>query len=270
MSTAAPTASLLNGETRVYAILGDPIAQVKSPANVTASLRAKSRNAVLVPYHVAPEVFDTVLASLAVVQNLDGLVITVPHKFAAFRHCTQLTDRAAFLGAVNVMRRNRSSGWDGDMCDGTGFVGAIVAKGGQLAGKSALLLGAGGAGSAIGYALLERGVSVLAIYDIDAARRDNLIEKLARKFGDRVRQGASDLSGHHIFANASPVGLLGPDEAPIALGQLQPGMIVGDVVTTSEDTALIRAAKKAGCLTINGHEMFEALQELMVQFLLGS
>jgi shikimate dehydrogenase len=211
ISNEAPVASLLNGETRVYAIIGHPIAQVKSPANVTASLRAKSLNAVLVPYHVAPEDFDTVVSSLTAVKNFDGLVITIPHKFAAFRHCARLTERAAFLGAVNVMRRNLPSGWYGDMCDGIGFVGAIEAKGGTLGGKSALLVGAGGAGSAIGYSLLERGVAELAIHDIDATRRDELIENLARKFGDRVRPGSHCLSGRQVFANATPLGLGSPD-----------------------------------------------------------
>jgi len=263
--------SIIDGNTRIFAILGDPISQVKSPAQVTASLQARSRNALLVPFHVISSDFDNFVRSLKAIRNLDGLVVTVPHKFAAFRHCEKTTSRAAFLEAVNVMRPVSSgTSWEGDMCDGQGFVDAILKKGGALVGKSALLIGAGGAGTAIGYALLEAAVARLSIDDIDRARREVLVEKLRVRFGDRVTAGASDLVAVDVLANATPAGMEKSDEPPIDLDQLRSGMIVGDVVTAKCETTLVEAARSKGCLVSTGHDMYQGLQETMVDFLLSS
>lgn len=262
--------SIVDGSTRIFAILGDPISQVKSPAQVTASLRAKSCNAILVPLHVTSNDFDDVVRALETIRNLDGLVITVPHKFAAFQHCKQATERASFLQTVNVMRRSRSGAWEGDMCDGQGFVDAILQKGGVVAGKRAFLLGAGGAGTAIGYALLEAGVEALSIHDIDLTRQRELVHKLQERFGDRAAEVESNPGGFDIVANATPAGMENLEKSPIRPEQLCPSMIVGDVVTATSETALIRAARSIGCVCSTGHDMYRALQETMVSFLLSS
>ena len=261
--------SIVDGSTRIFAILGDPIGQVKSPAQVTASLRARSRNAILVPLHVTSNDFDDVVHALKAIRNLDGLVITVPHKFAAFQHCKQATERASFLQAVNVMRRSRSGAWEGDMCDGQGFVDAILRKGGVLAGKRAFLLGAGGAGTAIAYALLEAGVAELSIHDIDQTRQRELVQKLRQRFGDQVADAGTKPGEFDIIANATPAGMENLQDSPIDPDRLRPAMIIGDVVTASGETALIRAARSVGCICSTGHDMYRALQETMVDFLLS-
>ncbi|MFX5574779.1 ThiF family adenylyltransferase, partial [Acinetobacter baumannii] len=81
------------------------------------------------------------------------------------------------LGAVNILRRTPDGGWFGEMFDGLGFVGGVRARGGEPGGKRALLVGAGGAGSAIALALVEAGVRELAIHDEDGLRRDALIKR---------------------------------------------------------------------------------------------
>jgi shikimate dehydrogenase len=169
----------LDGATRVLAIVGDPIAQVKSPAGVSAALQQQGRNAILVPSHVSPANLDAYVKGISLAGNLDGIIVTVPHKFAMFAQCSSTSDRARRLGAVNVMRRNADGSWHGDMCDGAGYVAAMRAAGCQPEGKRALLVGAGGAGSAIALALLENGVSELAIHDADTSRRDQLIARLS-------------------------------------------------------------------------------------------
>ena len=119
----------LTGATRVIAIVGDPIAQVKSPAGVTQALRERGRDAVVVPFHVATPDLPTFLAGVTAAKNFDGLIVTVPHKFDVTRVCTATTDRAAFLGAVNILRRDAQGGWFGDQVDGIGFVEAARAAG---------------------------------------------------------------------------------------------------------------------------------------------
>ena len=262
--------SIVDGSTRIFAILGDPIGQAKSPAEVTASLRARSRNAILVPFHVTSNDFDDVVRALKAIRNLDGIVITVPHKFTAFQHCERATERASFLRAVNVMRRSTSGAWEGDMCDGQGFVDAILQKGGVLAGKRAFLLGAGGAGTAIGYALLEAGVAELSIQDIDQTRQSELAGKLRHRFGDRVAEVGPTPDEFDIIANATPTGMENLQDSPVDPRRLRSAMIVGDVVTATGETALMRAARSVGCVCSTGHDMYRALRETMVDFLLSS
>jgi shikimate dehydrogenase len=167
-----------SGATRLYPIIGDPIAQVKSPITMTAGLRARGVDAIIVPVHVTPADVDMVVAALARMKNVDGFIATVPHKFAAFRHCATATPRSGLLEAANMVRRNADGIWHGDMLDGLAFVDTARRIGVQFEGARALLVGAGGAGSAIGLALLEAGVVELAVHDARAERRDALLRKL--------------------------------------------------------------------------------------------
>jgi shikimate dehydrogenase len=95
----------LDGETRLHFIVGDPVGQTKSPAGLTAEFAARKVNAVCVPVHVTSGDFDAFMAAAKRVINLDGIVITIPHKFSALRHCDEVSERARFLGAANLMHR---------------------------------------------------------------------------------------------------------------------------------------------------------------------
>ena len=136
----------LNGETLVMLIIGDPIAQVKSPALLTERFAAREVNAVCVPGHVRSADIPAFMAGLRAIANAPGLVITVPHKQAAMGYCDVLTERARYAQSVNVMRRT-AAGWVGDNTDGQGYCRGIAAAGGTIAGKRVLLVGAGGAGA---------------------------------------------------------------------------------------------------------------------------
>lgn len=259
---------MLNGETRVLVIIGDPIAQVKSPAGVTQSLQEQGRNAVLIPIHVSPGEVAAFVEGASRAKNIDGIIVTVPHKFSAYAHCATATDRAHFLGAVNVMRRNPDGSWHGDMCDGVGFVSAMQSAGCNPEGQTALLVGAGGAGSAIALALLEAGVTELAIHDGDTARRESLIGRLRDRFGPKVYAGSDDPSGYTMVINATPVGMRTEDLYPVEVDRLSREMFVGDVITAPAVTPLIEYARHLGCLTQVGGGMFAAVRERMVDFLL--
>lgn len=258
----------LSGETRVIAIVGDPIAQVKSPAGVTQALLDKGRNAVVVPIHVSPADLEAFVRGVSLAKNFDGLIITVPHKFAAYGLCATATARAHFLGAVNTLRRNADGRWHGDMFDGIGFVAGLRAAGCQPQGQAALLVGAGGAGSAIAQALVEAGVASLAIHDGDSVRREALIDRLRSRYAVPVTAGSADPSGCTLVVNATPVGMRSGDPLPVDIGKLTPQMFVGDVITAPAVTPLLEAARRIGCRTQVGAGMFLGVRELMVDFLL--
>ena len=261
---------LPNGATRLYIIVGDPIAQVKSPLGVTRGFMDRGKNAVLMPIHVSGADLMPLLNGASLARNLDGILVTVPHKFACAALCKSLSHRARTLGAVNLIRRTADGGWHGDMLDGVGFVGAIRAKGGELRGRRALLIGAGGAGSAIGLALIDEGVSSLAIHDADVARRDALIQRLNGKSEAPVVAGTADPSGYDLVANATPAGMRVGDPFPVDVARLQPSAFAACVVTQPDPAPWITAAAARGCKTSTGVDMYKAQQGLILDFFLSS
>jgi shikimate dehydrogenase len=260
----------LDGSTRLFVVLGDPIAQVKSPSGMTRAFQERGVNAVVVPIHVTTSDFDIFVRGVSRALNLDGIIVTVPHKFAAFRHCAEATDRAKILSAVNVLRRDAGGSWYGDMLDGIGFVGGIRIAGFDPTGKRALLVGAGGAGSAIALALVDEAVSELAIHDESAERRDRLIGRLkGRRPEVVVRIGTADPTGFELVVNATPAGMKPDDPLPVLASKLHATTFVGDVITVPMVTPLIEQARHLGCATQIGLGMFNAEATLMLDFLLA-
>jgi shikimate dehydrogenase len=258
-----------DGATRLHFVLGDPIAQVKSPAGVSRSFARRGANALVLPAQVASEDLECVMVALGALRNLDGLTITVPHKFAAFRHCATVTDRARLLGAVNVMRRNADRAWHGDMLDGEAMLGAIRAHGFDPRGRAALLVGAGGAGTAIALSLLEAGVASLAVHDVDAARVEALVGRLGTGAAGRLRAAASaDPAGCDLVVNATPSGMRPGDPLPVRAERLTGQVFVADVITAPEVTPLLAEARRLGSRNSTGADMFEAQVELIAEFLL--
>lgn len=259
----------LNGASRVYLIIGDPIAQVKSPAGVTETFQKNGMNALVIPAHVTSSDFHNFVQEISKAKNFDGIIVTVPHKFAAYDVCSQYSERSSFLKAVNVIKRSSDGSWYGDMCDGAGFYAAAKKNGASVKGKKALLVGAGGAGSAIAHTLLVEGASELAIHDEDEARRHSLIQKLASLDLGKVSVGTSDPSGFDFIVNATPIGMSENDSLPIKTEHLSPHAFVGDVITVPAITKLIEQAKAKGCTTVTGTEMFAWVRDLMIDFLIS-
>ena len=259
----------LTGATRLYVIVGDPIAQVRSPGGMTAAFASRKIDSIVVPVQVSVEDLKDFLNVADRLKNLDGIIVTVPHKFSCFDHCKSATDRSSFVSASSIMRRRADGAWHGDMIDGYGFVCAVKARGFDPAGKRALLVGAGGAGSAIAYELVEAGVSELAIHDGDAVRRDRLIERLRNLNRAKISAGSGDPTGFDLIANATPAGMKDGDPLPVDADKLLPSMFVGCVITKPAVSPIVEAARAIGCNTSTGGEMYETLQAAMVDFLLG-
>ena len=105
----------ISGTTRIYAILGDPIASVRSPALLNRLFFEQSADAVCIPMHVRAADLPSALRGLSAVGNLDGLLVTMPHKRAIVPLIDALAPSAAPVGAVNVVRRAPGGGWLGDL-----------------------------------------------------------------------------------------------------------------------------------------------------------
>jgi predicted phosphodiesterase len=180
------------------------------------------------------------------------------------------------FGLIEIKNQTEHIGADGkhylvvhgDMFDGLAYVKAIESKGFDLRNKTALLVGAGGAGSAIAHSLVLAGVKELAIQDENTERRDSLIHRLNSLKHGRVYVGSSNLIGFDVAINATPVGMRETDPSPFDLDNITPNMFIGCVITAPAIPPLIAVARAKGCNTTTGEDMFLQVRELMVQFLL--
>ncbi|HLH92959.1 MAG TPA: shikimate dehydrogenase [Xanthobacteraceae bacterium] len=256
----------LTGATRIHLIVGDPIAQTKSPEGLTRVFAERGVDAVCVPMQVAVADIDAFMMVAKRARNVDGIVATVPHKFAALRHCDALSERARMLGAVNAMRREPDGSWSGDMTDGVALVAALHAAGFEPRARRALVVGAGGAGSAVVLALADAGAEV-AVHDIDVARREALRARLASR---TIAVGSADPAGFDLVANATPLGMAAGDPLPVAVDRLGAGAIAADLVTKPAVTPFLDAARRRGAPIITGVDMFEAQAGILADFLLAA
>ena len=173
---------MVSGTTQVVAVIGHPIAQVKSPDNFNRYFAEQHMDSVMIPVDIAPDAVVDYLNALRGWQNMTGVLVTVPHKQRAAALVDELTPRARRLNAINVIRKLADGRLQGDMLDGVGFQLAAEAQGFQPAGKQALLSGCGGVGSAIAWGLCEAGIRQLALHDQNPTTRQRLHDLLAEAF----------------------------------------------------------------------------------------
>jgi shikimate dehydrogenase len=258
---------VLSGASRLYPIIGDPVKFVRSPQSLTASFAAHGHNGICIPMEVPETDLNSVMQGLARTRNVDGLLVTMPHKATAFGYCATHSETAALLRSVSVMRRNADGTWHGDMLDGRAFVKAQVDAGARPEGARVLLIGAGSAGAAIAIALLAAGVRELRIHDSDEARVKALIALAPECYRARMVAASPDPAGCEMVCNATPMGLNPDDPSPLDL-KLASSAFVGDVIAGHGVTPLLQAAQAAGCKTANGAQMVDAVQQMMVDFML--
>ena len=260
----------VSGRTRVFGIVGHPIEQVRSPEMFTAEFRRRGRDAILVPMHVLPDDFDAVLPQMLKLSNLGGLVFTIPYKARACALAEVLGAQAQVVGAINALVKGADGRWQAEIFDGLGCVEAFRRRAIAFAAKRVMLLGAGGAGSAIAVAVAHECPTSLRIFYVDARRANALAAKVARASpGVSVTTGAATTTDIDILLNASPVGMLGDARLPIEVGTLPRELVVFDAIVKPERTPLLVLAECCGCTTVQGREMMRGQIFRMVDFFLA-
>lgn len=191
----------------------------------------------------------------------DGLNVTHPAKQALMGVLDGLSDEADLLGAVNTVTFNGGRAI-GENTDHIGFSGALDALGIDASAGSVVQIGAGGAGSAVAYALLQAGTPQLTLVDVDLAHAHSLVERLSRAFdASRLRvlppaEAPQAMGSATGLVNCTPIGMDGvSDGSPIDLGALHRGLWVGDAVYRPLRTTLVRAAENLGCPAFGGAHM---------------
>ncbi len=215
----APTPTL-TGATRLVGMVGNPIRQAKSPENFNPLFAQHGIDAVMVPIEMESDRFEADMPALMRLANLDGVVVTMPFKARIIPMLEHVDDSARRVGAVNAARRRPDGTWEGSIFDGVGLVGAVRSLDVEPAGLRVGLVGAGGAGSAIAFALADRGVRSLSVTDRDADRAASLAARVASGGTPAEPCAALDLAQLDLLVNAS-ARRMGPDDgSPVDLSGL--------------------------------------------------
>jgi shikimate dehydrogenase len=254
-------------KTHLYAILADPVAHVRAAEFYNPVFHARGLDAFLFPLHVRPEDLADVVPRLKKLRNLRGLLLTIPHKEAMARLCDELGADGRLADAVNTVRFAADGRLIGDMFDGVGLVQGALASDLALKGKNVLLVGTGGAGRAIAFALAREGVRSLTLANRTASRAAALAADLADRVpGIPVGVGPPDPSGHEVIINATSLGLHEADPLPVDPNLLTPAMDVIEIIAAVEVTPLRRAATDIGCRTMGGRAMVDHQIEAQLRF----
>jgi len=267
MSTGA-----LSGKTRFMGILGDPLEQARSPALANARLVEQGLwgQAVLIPMQVAAGELPAVLAGLRPVQNFLGAIVTMPHKQAVLPLLDSISVAASVVGAVNVLRRDAAGRLHGDVFDGEGFVAGLAQAGHGVAGRRCLLLGSGGAASAIACALAAHGAAAIDIVNRNQTKAELLAGRVRGHWpATAVACPALPGAAYDLVINGTSLGMREGDPLPVSEAVIATAGLVAEVVVTREWTPLLLAAQAQGRPVHAGLHMLTAQMELLLGFMLG-
>ncbi len=249
----------ISGSTRVIAHVGHPTEGFRSPLIYNPWFARAGVDAVVVPMDVPGAAWPGLIRPLLGVGNVIGALVTMPLKPMTAGLVDEVSVAARVAGACNAVRRGADGRLQGEMFDGEGFVAGLRGHGRAARGVTALVVGAGGVGSAIAAALAGAGVSGLRLCDVRAEVAEALAGRLrAHHPGLAVSVGAPDATGCAIAVNATPLGMAAGDPLPFDPAGLDAGCFVGEVVMREVHTPLLRAALARGCAVQPGVDMLFA------------
>ncbi|HYW63766.1 MAG TPA: shikimate dehydrogenase [Bradyrhizobium sp.] len=238
-------------------LIGAPIAHSAAPAMHEAAAHALGLRLHYELIEIAGASRDTLRRLLDDVRNggFAGVNVTYPYKEMIAGLLDELSPTAAAIGAVNtvVVRDTRLIGYN---TDSTGFARAAADVAANSRNGSVALIGAGGVGKAIAFALTGLGIADLRVFDTDRAKADHLATLLGQRCRavvlDSVEDALREATG---LVNATPLGMLPNRESPVPERLLHRGLWVADAVYHPLWTPLLLAAKATGARVMTGREL---------------
>lgn len=262
---------MISGRTTLIAHVGYPTEPFKAPLIYNPWFDSKGIDAVVVPMGVRIEDYPALFESLVRLTNLRGMLVTMPHKVTTAGLLDEASTAVAVAGSCNavLVREGRVIG---DMFDGQGFTRGLKRKGFDVRGRSCLIAGAGGVGSAIAASLAADGIAHMALFDMHSASAEGLAERLCRYYPNmEVTTGSNDPAGFDLVVNATPLGMNDGDPLPFDVTRIDRRTFVGEVVMKQEVTPLLLAAQEKGCRTQVGTDMlFEQIPAYLEFFGFGT
>jgi shikimate dehydrogenase len=218
------------------------------------------------------EHYPALLRAVFTLENIRGALITMPHKVSTVSLLDVRSPAVQIAGACNAVRRDADGRLAGDVFDGEGFVRGLRRKGCVADGARALVVGAGGVGSAISASLAAAGVASIGVFDVRADSADALAMRLRSHYPALpVRTGSNDPAGFDIVVNATPLGMNDGDAMPMDAARIASTTFIGEVVMKREMTPFLKAAAERGCRFQVGTDMlFEQIPAYLEFFGLPS
>lgn len=256
--------------TRLCAVIGNPVGHSLSPALHNAAFNALGLDFVYVAFRV--EDLKSAIAGMRALENFRGLSVTIPHKIEIIQYLDDVAEVDRCIGSVNTVI-NEAGRLYGCGTDGPGALKALLDAGVNPAGKSILVLGAGGAARAIAFTLARFAIlDRLIILDINEPVMKTLGEDLRAGTSATVETGnldadsvASWVPRADIIINCTPIGMHPHADATLVPAELfNKGQVVFDVVYNPLETRLLRDAASRECRVISGVEMF--INQAALQF----
>ena len=257
MMKSATHTSGAAGRRLLTGLLGAPIAQSAAPAMHERAAEALDLRCHYQLIEVAGAGREELKLLLEGIRRLGfaGINVTFPYKEAVLDLLDELSPGAARIGAVNtvVVRDNRLIGHNTDT---TGFARAVTHLVTASSQGAVAVIGAGGVGKAIAFALASLGVADLRIFDIEPAKATQLAAQLEGHAKTSVTRSVEDaLRGVAGVVNASPVGMLPSLATPVPDALLHAGLWVADAVYCPLWTPLLTAARAKGAAVMTGREL---------------
>jgi shikimate dehydrogenase len=251
------------GATKFYTMIGTPIIQVRSPLNYNRYFAEHGIDAVMIAMDVPSNQVKAHFEHMRAIPNFRGCIVTIPHKQAATDCMDEMSQRAEDLAAVNVVRAENGR-LIGDMVDGLGFMLAARAKGLDMRGKRAAIIGGGVTGAAIALAMAEAGTVEIVIKEIRAQRHVFLKHLMRNKCSHiKISFELTSLEGFDIAVNATSVGMNDDPNVPFPTDTLTSRTLVADVITNPKLTPWLADGLKKGCKIQYGVEMADGQFGLM-------
>ncbi len=256
--------------TRICAVIGNPVAHSLSPAIHNAAFEALDLDFIYLPCQV--EDVQGALAGMRALHNFRGMSVTIPHKIAAMQYVDEVAEADRSIGSINTIIKEQGR-LIGSGTDGPGALKALTDAGVGFEGKTVLMLGAGGAARAIAFTLARKtGLGELVILDIDERMLQGLTADLQAGTDASITSAA--LTDHalaaamqkaDIIVHCTPIGMHPREDASLVPAELfRPGQVVFDIVYTPLETKLLAAARSRGLQVISGVEMF--IHQAVLQF----
>jgi shikimate dehydrogenase len=249
-----------SGKTKVYGVIGDPVAHSLSPAIHNAAFQHLKLDCVFLAFRVKSTEVENALRGMRGLGIL-GLNVTMPHKHSVVASLDEVDATAKFLGSVNTIC-NRDGRLIGYNSDGVGALNALRENRVALKGKKILLLGGGGAAKAIAYALVPK-VGEVVMLNRTVENVKPFVEAVNQKLGKKIVCGVlsaksvkKNIAGADLVVNATSVGMFpNVTETLVPPNLLRRGLAVMDIVYHPVETQLAKDAKAAGSRVVSGIEM---------------
>jgi shikimate dehydrogenase len=263
---------MITGKTRQIAHLGVPTEAFKAPMIYNPNFEQRGLDVVVVPMACEAEPYPDFLRLLFRLRNIQGALVTMPHKVSTVALLDEASISVSVAGACNAVRPSADGRLVGDMFDGEGFVRGVARKGRTLAGARALVVGNGGVGSAIAASLARAGAARLGLFDLRPVAMETLAGRLRQHYPRLdIALGSNDPAGWDLVVNATPLGMSPDDPMPLDVRRIAAETFVGEVVMAQEQTPLLAAAAARGCQTQIGLDMlFEQIPAYLEFFGLPS